>query len=145
MFNTETFQAPHLRRIFLRGIAIPIGSRLLTTSVGLVTLYLAMNHPSVYLQPSTLLHWISFIPQLEILAVVFAFPVLNHDVEMQLIRTPITTHATLLNLLILVFRGTSAYMEAVVRHITIPRLETFGIAFSNQITFSMILGCVHKL
>ena len=135
---TETFQAPHLRHIFLRGVAIPIGSQLLTTSVGLVTLYLAMNHPSAYLQPTTLLHWISFMSQLEILAVVFAFPVLSHDVEMQLIRTPITTHATLLNLLILVLRGNSAYMEAVVRHITIPRLQTLGIGFSNQITFSMI-------
>ena len=38
---TETFQAPHLRYLTLIGFAILIGSRLLTTAVGLVSLFLA--------------------------------------------------------------------------------------------------------
>ena len=132
----ETFQAPHLRHLVLTGIAIPIGSRLLTTAVGLVTLALYMKHPSAYLQPNTLLQWISFMPELEMLAVVFRFPILSRDVERQFIHAPITTHVTLPNLLELTFRGASAYMEAFVRHITIPRLEKCQIGFLNQLTIS---------
>jgi hypothetical protein len=44
----ESFQAPHLRYLRLQGFALPIGSRLLTTAVSLVTLYLVMLHPSTY-------------------------------------------------------------------------------------------------
>jgi hypothetical protein len=65
------------------------------------------------------------------------FPVLNRDVERQLMRTPITTHVTLPNLLTLGFRGTSAYLETVVRHVTPPRLEELDIYFPNQLTFSI--------
>ena len=133
----ETFQAPHLRHLSLEGIAIPIGSRLLTTAVGLVALVLIMKHPSAYLQPNTLLQWISFKPDLEILVVIFYFPVLSRDVERQLMRAPITTHVTLPKLLELAFRGPSAYLEAVVRHITPHRLEDLQIAFPNQLTFSI--------
>ena len=52
-------------------------------------------------------------------------------------RTPITTHVTLPKLLTLAFRGASAYMEAVVRHITPPRLEKLEIYLPNQLTFSI--------
>ena len=79
-------------------------------------------------------------PQLETILVMFLNPVLNSDVETQLMHTPITTHVTLPNLLTLVFRGASAYMEAVVRHLTTPRLEKLGIGlngFPNQLTFSI--------
>jgi hypothetical protein len=41
----ETFQAPHLRHLYLHGFALPIGSRLLTSAVGLVTLCLSMTKP----------------------------------------------------------------------------------------------------
>jgi hypothetical protein len=133
----ETLQAPHLRHLVLAGFSLPIGSRLLTTAVGLVTVCLIITHPSTYFYPNTLLRWISFMPQLELLLVVYLFPVLDRDVERQLMRTPITTHVTLPNLLTLIFRGASAYMEAVVRHITPPRLEKLEITFPNQLTFSI--------
>ena len=94
----ETLQAPHLRHLVLIGFALPIGSRLLTTAVGLVTLCLFMDHPSTYFHPNTLLQWISFMPQLETLVIVFLFPVPNRDVERQLMHTPIMTHVTLPNL-----------------------------------------------
>jgi hypothetical protein len=133
----ETLQAPHLRHLQLFDFSLPIGSRLLTTAVSLVTCCLIIVHPSAYFHPNTLLRWISFMPQLEKLRVFFMFPVLNRDVERQLMRTPITTHVTLPNLLTLGFRGTSAYMETVVRHITPPRLEELDIYFPNQLTFSI--------
>jgi hypothetical protein len=133
----ETFQAPHLRHLSLRGFVLPTGSRLLTTSVGLIMLCLQMEHPSAYFQPNILLQWISLMPQLEILSIVFFFPVPNHDVMRQLMHTRITTHATLPNLRHFEFQGVSAYMEAVIRRITTPRLEKLRIEFFHQLTFSV--------
>jgi hypothetical protein len=53
--SSTTSTPPHAE-----GFALPIGSRLLTTAVGLVTLHLVMVHPSTYFHPNTLLQWISF-------------------------------------------------------------------------------------
>ena len=133
----ETLQAPHLRHLTLRGFALPIGSRLLTTAVGLVTLYLVMVHPSTYFHPNTLLQWISSMPQLETLVVGFSKPVPGHDVGSQLTHTPITTLVTLPNLLYFMFQGVSTYLEALVHRITSPRLEKLEIIFFNQLTFSV--------
>jgi hypothetical protein len=130
----ETFQAPNLRHLALTGFALPIRSRLLTTAVGLVTLALTVGHPSAYFQPNVLLQWLSFMPQLETLVISFLFPVPNSDVETQLLHT---THVTLPNLRWFVFRGVSAYMEAVVRRITSPRLKKLGFQFFKQLTFSV--------
>ena len=132
----ETFRAPHLRHLMLFGFTLPIGSRLLTTAVGIVTLCLFMGHPS-YLQPNTLLQWISFMPQLETLLISFVSPITDLDVEKQLTHLPIMTQVTLPNLRSFEFRGVSAYMEAVVRRITAPRLEKLGIRFFNQPEFSV--------
>ena len=130
----ETLQAPHLRHLTLVGFALPIGSRLLTTAVGLASLCLCMNDPSTYFRPNALLHWLSFMPQLETLAISFLFPVPNREVERQLTRTPIIT---LPNLCLLRFGGVSAYLEALVCRITAPRLEKLHIDFFNQLTFSV--------
>jgi hypothetical protein len=131
----ETLQTPHLRHLLLRGFSLPIGSRLLTTSVGIVTLCLSVYHQSAYFQPNILLQWISFMPRLETLAITFESPVLNHDVERQLMRMPIMTHVTLPNLRWFWFQGVSAYLETVVHWITTPRLEKFHIRFFKQLTF----------
>ena len=128
-----TLQVPHLLQLTLIGFVIPIRSQLLTTAVGIVTLSLVMNDPSTHFQ----LHWILFMPQLETLTIAFNSPVPSRDVERHLMRTPITTHVTLPNLRTFIFRGVSAYMEAVVRRITTPRLEKLSIEFFNQLTFSV--------
>jgi hypothetical protein len=133
----ETLQAPNLRNLALRGFTLPIGSRLLTTSVGLVTLCLYMVHPSTYFHPNILLRWLSFMPQLETLFIYFHFPVPNRDVERQLTHTPITTPITLHNLHHLEFRGVGTYLEALVHRITTPRLEKLAIFVFNQLTFSV--------
>ena len=129
-----TLQAPHLRRLRLEGFALPIRSPLLTTPVGLITLALSVGHPSAYFQPDTLLQWLSSMPQLEVLVVAFFFPVLNRDVERQLMHT---THVTLPNLRWFEFRGVSAYLEAVVGRITTPRLQRLSVKFFKQLTFSV--------
>ena len=133
----ETLQAPNLHHVILIGFACPIRSRLHPTAAGLVTLYLTISHQSAYFQPNVLLQWISFIPQLETLAIGFTFAVPNRDVERQLTHTPITTHITLPNLRLFVFQGVSAYLEAVVCRITTPRLESLQIQLFKQLTFSL--------
>jgi len=131
----EALQAPHLHHLSLIGFALPIGSRLLTTATGLVTLNLRTNHPFTYFQPNTLLQWLSFMPQLETL-VISLIPVRNLDVKRQLTRV-LTTHLTLPNLRWFVFQGVSTYLEAVVHQTTAPHLEKLQISFFNQLTFSV--------
>ena len=133
----ETLQAPNLRHLTLNGFALPIGSRLLTNAVGLVSLCLVMNHPSTYFHPNTLLRWLSIMPQLEILVITLFFPVPNHETERQLTHMPIIAPVTLPNLYYFRFSVVSAYLEALVRRITTPRLENLLISFFNQLTFSV--------
>ena len=133
----ETLEAPNLRHLLLQGFALPMGCRLLTTAVGLVTLGLFMRHPSTYFHPNTLLRWLSFMPQLETLIVNFLFPVPNRDVERQLTHIPITAPITLPNLHYFAFQGVGTYLEALVHRITTPRLEKLRFFFFNQLTFSV--------
>ena len=133
----ETFPAPNLRHLYVDGFALPIGSQLLTTAAGLVTLCLDMVHPSTYFHPNILLRWLSFLPQLEMLVVYFSFPVPNRDVERQLTHTPITTPIALPNLRYFDFQGVRTYLETLVHRITAPRLEKLRILFFNQLTFSV--------
>ena len=133
----ETFQAPHLRYLGLHGFALPIGSQLLTTAVGLVTLHLVTVDPSTYFRPNTLLQWISHMPHLETLIIRFEFSIPNREVERQLTKAPIIAPITLPNLHHFHFRGVSSYLEALVHPIITPRLEDLRIEFFNQLTFSV--------
>jgi hypothetical protein len=133
----ETLLAPHLRNLTLRGFALPIGSRLLTTAVGLVSLHLVMVHPSTYFHPNTLIQWISLMPHLETLIIYFKFSIPNRDVERQLTHAPNIAPITLPNLHIINFRGVSSYLEELVHRITTPRLEKLVIGFYNQLSFSI--------
>jgi hypothetical protein len=133
----EILQAPHLRHLVLQGFALPTGSRLLTTPVGLVTLGLAVVHPSTYFHPNTLLQWVSSMPQLETLLISFLFPNRSRHVGGQFTHTAITTPVTLPNLLVLRFKGVTAYLEALLYWISAPRLEKLELEFFNQLTFSI--------
>jgi len=133
----EGFQAPRLHQIVLIGSALPIRSQLLTTTVGLVTLCLTVDHPSTYFHPNILHQWLSFTPLLEMLVIIFSISVSNLDVERELTRTPITTQVTLPNLRWFAFQGVCAYSEALFRWISSPRLEKLQIFFLQQPTFSI--------
>jgi hypothetical protein len=132
----STFEAPQLRYLWLDYFASPIGSRLLTTAVGLVGLLLRRIHPPTYPHPNNLLQALSLLPQLEKLEIGFSL-VPNPDVESQLLKTPIVTYAIFPDLHFLGFSGTSAYLEALLPYITTPLLETLSIHFFNQLTFSV--------
>ena len=132
----ETLQTPHLHHLVIN-CSIPLRSPLLGMAAGLVILSLGLEHPSTYFQPTVLLQWLSFMPQLEMLLIRFRFAVPNCDVERQLMRTPITTHVTLPNLHTFTFQAVGAYSEAVLSRITVPRLEKFQIIYHKQLTFSV--------
>ena len=134
---SQTFRAPHLRRLVLSGFTFPIGSPLLTTVAGLVTLRLYFTRLSAYFQPRALLQCLSIMPQLETLVIGFSFSVPNRDIQRQLLLAPIRTQATLPNLRHFTFQGVRAYLEALICWITAPRLEELGIVFFNQLTFSL--------
>jgi hypothetical protein len=131
----EALQAPQLCHLSLRGFGLPIGSRLLTTGVGLVTLHLVMVHPSTYFYPNTLIQWISLMPQLEMLVIIFISPIPGRDVERQLTHMPTIAPVTLPNLRHFVFHGVNTYSEALITRINVPRLEKLRIQFINQLTF----------
>ena len=133
----ETLRAPHLRHLALMGIALPIGSRLLVSAVELVTLCLGMIYPSTYFHANTLLRWLSFMPQLETLGIVFLFIVPNRDVERQLTHTSTMVPIILPNLTFFRFRGVKTYLETLVHRLTAPRLEMLRVDFFNQLTFSL--------
>jgi hypothetical protein len=132
----ETLQAPHLHHLVLLGFALPIGSRLLTTAVDLVTLVLVMTIPSTYFQPNALLRWISFMPQLETLVIHFDFAVPGSAIERQLTHIPTITPITLPNLRWFWFLGVSAFLEAIVCRMSTPRLERFQVILEH-FTFSV--------
>ena len=133
----ETLQAPLLRHLRLVGFALPTGSLLPTTAVGLVTLCLYMVHPSTYLHPNTLLQWISLFPQLEVLEIYFKQSIPSRDLERQLVHTPINLPVTLPNLRHFRFHGASTYLDVLVHRITAPRLEKLQFDVFNQLTFSV--------
>jgi hypothetical protein len=96
-----------------------------------------MVHPSTYFDPNTLLRWLSSMPQLEALAILFLIPVPNRDVERQLSQTLIMTPTPHPNPCRFIFRGVSTYLEALVHRITTPRLEKLRIGFFNQLMYSV--------
>ena len=132
----ERFQAPRLCHLLLKGFALPMESRLLTTAVGLVTLTLILDHPSTYFQPNSMLQWLSSMPQLESLRINFLYHVSDDDMEWQLMQMPTMTRVTLPSLRRFVFRGASAQMGALAPWLTTPCLEKLEIDF-NQPTFSV--------
>ena len=65
----KSLQAPYRRQLLLQSFALPIGSWLLTTTVGPVwaSSRLAVIHSSVYFHPIKPLRWIFLMPHLETL------------------------------------------------------------------------------
>ncbi|KAI0249048.1 hypothetical protein BJV78DRAFT_1156085 [Lactifluus subvellereus] len=133
----RTFQAPHLRRLGMWNVALPMRSPLLTTSVGLTALSLGDISPSFYFPPLYLLTRLSLLPQLESLTICFHSPLPNLDVERHLLDIPNTTHVTLPNLGWFRFRGVSAYLEGLLARIDAPVLSNLLIVFFNQLTFTV--------
>jgi hypothetical protein len=133
----KTLQAPQLRVLLLDGVIYPMGSQSFMTATGLVTLLLDTLPRSTSLSPSSLLLWLSLLPQLEIFGVSFLSPTPDHVVERQLLHMQTMTHVTLPKLRRFTFKGSSAYLEALLLRVTIPVLRRFHVRFLTQPTISI--------
>jgi len=133
----EAFRASHLRHLVQTHFAPPIRSPLLITATGLLTLSLQKIPRPASVRLSDLLQQLSLLPQLKTLGIGFRYPIPKRDVERQISSTPVMAHVTLPNLRWFGFKGTCAYLEALLPRITTPVLEKFQIIFFNQLTFSV--------
>ena len=129
----ETFRAPNLRHLVLLNFALPVGSSLLATATGLVTFSLNFIPPSVSWHPPDCLNRVSSMPDLQTLGISFYSIVSNHDLGRRVVNTPNVAHVVLPNLRWLGFQGGSAYMEALLPHMTTPRLEKLQLYLFNEL------------
>jgi hypothetical protein len=127
-----TFQAPNLRHLRLFRTSLPIGSPLLTTTAGLVTLELLNIPASAYFPPSYILTRLSLMLQLERLSITFLSSTPNDGVERQSRQTP-DIMTTLPNLRQFFFRGTATYLEGLVAWISAPSLSILHVNLFNQL------------
>ncbi|KAH9958420.1 hypothetical protein BC827DRAFT_1219430 [Russula dissimulans] len=133
----NTLQAPHLRHLVLKRLSFPIpilGSRLLTTAAGLVTLSLQYIHPSAHFPPDGLLQRLSVMPQLETLGITFYSTLINRHVETM--QKSNTTPITLPNLRWFGFRGPNAYLETLLPRMITPLLDKLQISLFDRWTIS---------
>ena len=128
----KKIKAPNLHHLVLFNFAFPIGSPLLITAVGLVTLSLQRIPRSAHFHPNDLLQRLALMAQLEVLGIDFRSPVPNLGVV-----SSIMTHVTLPNLRWFGFCGVIAYLEALLSRMTTPFLEKLQIEFPDQPTFSV--------
>ena len=134
----STFRAPQLCLLILNFFSSPIGSPLLVSAVNLAALALRFIQPSSYPHPNDLLQSLSLLPNLETLEVGFCSAVPTREIESQLSHMPILNCVTFPNLHWFSYWGASAYLEALLPHVTAPLLKRFRVHFFNQITFSVL-------
>ena len=130
----ERFRAPNLRHLVLVNFALPMGSALLSTAAGLITITLNYIPPSGSCHPIDFLHQVSSMPQLRTLRI--SFP-LDHDVTRSVMNTMNVTHVTLPNLRWLRFNGSGTYMGALLPCLRAPLLERLQINFTIELPVSI--------
>jgi hypothetical protein len=122
-----------------------MASPLLETSIGLITLSLEDISSSTYFSPSELLTQLSSMPQLETLGISFHSRPHNTDAKRQLLQMPIMTRVSLPNLRWFGFGGISAYLEALLPHLSTPRLEKLQIWFCSQLSYYPVSHLLQSL
>jgi hypothetical protein len=71
------------------------------------------------------------LPSLETLEVGFCSAVPTHEIEVQLLHMPILNYIIFPNLHWFLYWGVSAYLEALLPHVTTPCLKRFRVHFFN--------------
>jgi hypothetical protein len=132
----RSFLVPNLRHLELRGIYLPSGLPLLTSTHSLVTLKLADIKAPGYFTPDDLVTQLQHIPQLEEVSIGFSTPMPRPNAEVELLLPPLVL-TTLPALRRLDFRGVSVYLENLLSRISAPLLEQFEITLFNQLTFTL--------
>ena len=130
----STFEAPHLRHLWLDHFASPIGSRLFTTAVGLVSLVLRWicwtPHPG-FPSPDDLLQVFSHLPHLETLQIGLHSHGPDSDIVGQLPHSPVMTHIILPKLRQFRFWGIHTFLEALLSQMSAPHLATLSVHLFN--------------
>ena len=122
--------APGLQYLSLNGIPFPGLPKLLSSATHLVHLDLINVPHSGYFSSEAIVTALSMLTSLEGVGLVFQFPL-----SPQIRRPPPQTRFVFPNLVSLVFKGVSEYLEDLVAHIDAPRLYRLSITFFNQIVF----------
>ncbi|KAI0302794.1 hypothetical protein B0F90DRAFT_168421 [Multifurca ochricompacta] len=125
--------ASQIQHMKLAGAALRTLEPLLSHTTTLLTLALERIPSSVYVSPENLIERIRSMPQLRTLSISFLSttprPPLHPPSHIQRVELPMLRR--------LEYRGVSAYLEAFLARIQIPRLNYIYATLFNQLTFSM--------
>ena len=120
---------PHLGGLELYGVSFPGLPKFLLSATHLHTLFLERIPDFGYIPPNVMVAALSRMTGLEVLCLKFQSP-----------RSGLTSrcppiHSVLPVLTCFLFKGASKYLEDLVAHVDIPRLNKLSITFFEQITF----------
>ncbi|KAH9019117.1 hypothetical protein EDB85DRAFT_583519 [Lactarius pseudohatsudake] len=134
--------APQLRHLILTGAALSPSQPLLTSATSLVSLVLERVTSSAYFSPDSLVTQIRAMPFLQVLSISFlsTVPRPGFRGERVLPRGQVA-RIELPGLTQLIYRGVSAYIEALLSRIRSPRIEDVDIALFNQLTLDVPRTC----
>ncbi|KAI9467408.1 hypothetical protein BJY52DRAFT_67305 [Lactarius psammicola] len=134
--------APHLRHLILTGAALSPLRPLLSSATSLVSLVLERIPSSAYFSPDNLVTQIRTMPLLQILSISFLSTVPRPGFGGERFL-PIgqVARIELPGLTQLIYRGVSAYIEALLSRIRSPRIEDVDIALFNQLTLDVPHTC----
>ena len=132
----KTLRAPNLQLLLLRGVSLPTGLSLLTSTVSLVILSLTHIRLSGYFRPEHLAAHLQHLTQLEELSIGFSIPIPRPNAEGELLRGPII-RVMVPSLRRLIFRGVGAYLDSLIARISAPLLERLSITLFNQLAFTL--------
>ena len=131
----QLLKAPNLHHLVLSPFIFPHVAPFLSTTAYLITLSLGIVS---YFDPNDLLKRLAHLPQLETLRIAFLSPVPNHGAQERLLYTLSITEVTIPKLRCFWFKGTSAYLEALLPGMNTP----WGTQHVYQCTPSCRLPCV---
>ena len=134
---------PQLRHLTLTGTALSPLQPLLSSTTSLVSLVLERIPSSAYFSPDSLITLISAMPQLQILSIGFLSTVTRPGFrgEQRVFPRVRAARTELSSLTQLIYRGVSAYIEALLSRILSPHIEDLDISLFNQLTLDIPRTC----
>ena len=130
--------APQLRHLILTGAALSPLQPLLMSATSLVSLVLERIPSSAYFSSDSLVTLIRVMPLLQILSISFLSTVPRPGFRGERVLFPgQVTRIELPSLTQLIYRGVSAYIEALLSRIRSPHMEDVDIALFNQLTLDV--------
>ncbi|KAF8263062.1 hypothetical protein EI94DRAFT_1741925 [Lactarius quietus] len=134
--------APQLRRLILTGAALSPLPPLLSSATSLVSLVLERIPSSAYFSPDSLATLISAMPHLQVLSIGFLSTIPRPGFRGERVLPRVQAARTELPALTqLIYRGVSAYIEALLSRIRSPRIEDVDISLFNQLTLDLPRTC----